>query len=270
MPQPRGVAGLLAGFGLPFEGLGLLRRERRLWGPAAVPFLLSLLAVAGALMGIVSQEAALRGAIASVLPWPEAGAWYSWLWVGPARTASWLAAGLLFLAAAALALVAAFLLASLVAAPFHELLSRRVETVTTGGVVEAEASGLRAVLGDALRALADEARRLALFAAVLAVVLALGLVPGGALVAPVLLTAFTVTFLPLEYAGYSLDRRRLSFGQKRGWLAHHRAVTLGYGGAAFLLCAVPGLNLLAMPVLVVSGTLLALRHPPDPPQERAG
>ena len=42
---------------------------------------------------------------------------------------------------------------------------------------------------------------------------------------------------------------------------------LGYGSAAFLTCLIPGLNLLAMPVLVVGGTLLALRHPPAPSAE---
>jgi uncharacterized protein involved in cysteine biosynthesis len=36
----------------------------------------------------------------------------------------------------------------------------------------------------------------------------------------------------------------------------------GFGSAAFVCCFVPGLNLLVIPVLVVAGTLLAMRHPP--------
>jgi uncharacterized protein involved in cysteine biosynthesis len=36
---------------------------------------------------------------------------------------------------------------------------------------------------------------------------------------------------------------------------------VGFGVAAFATFAIPGLNFLAMPVLVVSGTLLALRTP---------
>ena len=37
---------------------------------------------------------------------------------------------------------------------------------------------------------------------------------------------------------------------------------VGFGAAAFASFAVPGLNFLAMPVLVVAGTLLALRIGP--------
>jgi uncharacterized protein involved in cysteine biosynthesis len=37
---------------------------------------------------------------------------------------------------------------------------------------------------------------------------------------------------------------------------------VGFGAAAFVICLVPGLNLLLIPGLVVAGTLLALRHPP--------
>ena len=87
---------------------------------------------------------------------------------------------------------------------------------------------------------------------------------GGQLLAGPALTLFTISFLPLDYAGYALDRRRLSFQERRRWLATHRPAALGFGAAAFALCAVPILNLLAMPGLVVGGTLLALRHPPQP------
>jgi len=41
---------------------------------------------------------------------------------------------------------------------------------------------------------------------------------------------------------------------------------LGYGATAFVAFLVPGLNVLALPVLVASGTLLALRTPLPPPQ----
>ncbi len=38
---------------------------------------------------------------------------------------------------------------------------------------------------------------------------------------------------------------------------------LAFGGLAFLVSLVPGLNFLALPVLVVAGTLLVLRLPPE-------
>ncbi len=53
-----------------------------------------------------------------------------------------------------------------------------------------------------------------------------------------------------------------------GYLTHLRVVRDTLSGpvvfGAFLVCLVPGLNLLAMPVLVAGGTLLALRYQPEP------
>ena len=154
--------------------------------------------------------------------------------------------------------------AYLLAAPFHDVLSRRVEELETGGVREAEGEGLGDAARDALRSVLEEGRRLGFFVGVSALLFALfWLVPGGQLVAPPAMTLFAIFFLPLEYASYTLDRRRLSFREKRDWLRRNSPVTLAYGGAAFALCAVPLLNGLAMPVLVVGGTLLVVRHGPD-------
>ena len=59
------------------------------------------------------------------------------------------------------------------------------------------------------------------------------------------------------------------FAERRRWLWRRRSATLGFGLAAFLTCLVPGLNFLAMPVLVVAGTLLVLRHGPEPGEGEA-
>ncbi len=88
------------------------------------------------------------------------------------------------------------------------------------------------------------------------------LVPGAQLVTGPALVVITVFFLPLDYASYTLDRRRLPFAGKRRWLLAHKNVMVGFGLAAFLTFGIPGLNFLAMPVLVVAGTLLALRLEP--------
>ena len=68
--------------------------------------------------------------------------------------------------------------------------------------------------------------------------------------------------LPLDYASYTLDRRRLTFAEKRQWVFERIPTMVGFGSGAFLVCLVPGFNFVAMPVLVVSGTLLCLAQPP--------
>ena len=254
-----------AGFGLPLEGARLLLRERELWGPALVPFLLSLAAFAVAIAAVVAYAASLWGLATDWMPALEAARWYAWLWVGPARLALAVLGALLFLALAGACLVAAFLLASVLAAPFHDALSARVERIVTGALDDRSSPGVAGVLRDGLRSVREELRRLAFFAAVAGPLLVLGLlVPGAQLVSGPALFTFTLFFLPLDYASYTLDRRRLDFRAKRRWLLARPPVMLGFGLAAFLACAVPLLNLLAMPLLVVAGTLLALRHPPAP------
>jgi CysZ protein len=76
------------------------------------------------------------------------------------------------------------------------------------------------------------------------------------------LVGLTIVFLPLDYAGYVLDRRHLPFRARRAWLRANLSAVLGFGSAAFLVCMVPGLNLLLLPALVTGGTLLVLRAPP--------
>lgn len=255
------IGSAASSFALPVEGARLLLREPELRRVAAVPVALSAVALVGALTAFVSFAPGLHEWILELLPQLEAGAWYTWLWVGPGRALFWVLEKLLFVALGGLCAVAALLVASVAAAPFHEILSRRVERLATGGVEELSEEGISGATRDGLRAVREELRRLFFFLAGWALLTAFGIViPGGQLVAPFALTLFTTLFLPLDYASYVFDRRQVSFARKRAWLRRHLGAALGFGGAALLLCAVPGVNLLAMPVLVVSGTLLALRH----------
>jgi CysZ protein len=229
------------GAGLALEGASLLMRERRLWPLASVPAALSLLAVGLALAGVVAFAGELSALASGWLPRPAAKHWTEWLWIGPARGLLGLVGLALFLALAAACVVAAWLLAT----------------------DAASAAGLLETLREGGRALREELRRLGFF---LAVGLPLGLVglaiPGAQLATGPALALFTLLFLPLEYASYALDRRRLSFAEKRRWILEHAPTMIGFGAAALLACLAPGLNLLAMPALVVGGTLLCLRHPP--------
>lgn len=269
-PGPtRGLAGFVAGFALPLRGVGLLWRERSLRSAAAVPFLFSLFALAAAVWAIVAWGPEFHGLTGSWFPELRAARWYAWLWVGPLLGIFSVARWLLVVAAAAFCAVMAFLLASVAAAPFHEVLSQRVERLVTGSVVEVDLAWSQ-ILGDGLRAVLEDLRRLVIFVA-----LQVGLGVGGFFLTPLapifaaLALLTTLFFLPLDYSSYLLDRRRvLRFREKRNWLWRRAAPVLGFGSAAFAVSVIPGLNFIAMPVLVIGGTLLALRFPPTPEAER--
>jgi CysZ protein len=194
------------------------------------------------------------------MPTPVATDWLSWLWVAPARLGLGLLAVALLLAAAAVCLAVAFALANLLASPFHDALAARVERLVTGCEPGGAAAGKSSVFLDAARALREELRRTLFFAGIAVPIAALGwlLPPAQLLTAPALF-GLMLWFLPLDYSSYCLDRRRYSFAQKRRWLRAHAPASLGFGAAALLVFLIPGANLVAMPLLVVGGTLLALR-----------
>jgi CysZ protein len=227
-----------------------------------VPLLLSIAALGAAVGGVAGFAGELWAFATAWLPAVPAGAGWSWLWILPAQLARAALGALAFAALCGTLLVAALLAANLAASPFLAALSRRVEEVVAGAAREDEPGFWAAIRGGG-RAVLDELRRLAFFLGLQLAILAVGvLVPGGQILAPPAMTLATLLFLPLDSASPALDRRRLRFRDKRRWVLDQPALMLGYGAAAFLVCLVPGLNLLAMPVLVAGGTLLVLRHPP--------
>jgi uncharacterized protein involved in cysteine biosynthesis len=254
------LAELAAGFRLPWTGARLLLRERRLWAPALVPLLLSLGAFAAAVSALVAFAGPLHRALTAWMPVPVASDGLSWLWVGPARLGLALLGMALFLAAAAIGLAVVYGLAGLLASPFHDALAARVERLVTGREPGPAATGPGGMLRDAARALREELRRMLFFASRALPLAALGwLLPPAQLVTAPALLGLTLWFLPLDYASYCLDRRRFSFAQKRRWLRARAPSSLGFGAAALLAYLIPGANLVVMPLLVVGGTLLALR-----------
>ena len=144
---------------------------------------------------------------------------------------------------AGVSLLVSFLVASILASPFLDALALRVEEIETGEVVDRSASGVTGIGADALRAARGELSRVVFFLIVVGILMALGvLIPGAQLITGPLIVGFAIFFLPLDYASYTLDRRCLSFRERRHWLMSNKPTVVGFGSAAFLICALPGLN----------------------------
>jgi uncharacterized protein involved in cysteine biosynthesis len=259
------AAGFRAGASLLPRALGLLRRRRELWAPAVVPALLTALCLGLAAAGVYSNAGELLGAITDAFPSFEAGAWYSWLWIGPAKLLLFVLRYLLFAVALAVALVLGLVVATLLSSPVLDVLSQRVERLAVGTAAgDDERLSSAGLVRDALTALGNEARRLGFFAVLWLAISALGvLLPFGPVLAPIALAGVAIAFLPLEYSGFALDRRRVSFASRRAWLGAQRAKAVGFGATGFAIGLVPGLNFLLLPVLIVAGTLLVLERPPE-------
>lgn len=256
------VSGFISGMKLLFQGMGLLLSKRSLWLLAAIPVTLCVLALSLAGYAVFHNAELIFEGLTSGLPAFEVQSWYQWLWLGPLKLLVMLAGYLLFALFSGLSLVLALLVANVASAPFLDALSQRVERVIAGEAVGDGELGFSAIFADAGRTISNEVQRLLLFVGFW-LVISLGgvLIPGGQLLAPPLLMLFTAVFLPLDYAGHAMDRRRISFARRRQWVSQNFATMLGFGSMALGISLVPGLNLLLLPTMVVAGTLLVLRHP---------
>ena len=247
--------GLLGGAGRVWAAARLLRRERSLWLWCALPFAINVALFTLAIAVFVGWAyeplvEVLRAALATGAP----EAWYQWLWLGPLRALGWLVQWLVILLVAVLVYFLFTTVGSVLASPFLDVLSQRVERIHTGSAAAQGAGGVRG----ALHVLVEDAKRTIFFAMGVVLLLALGLVPGLQPVSALALLLYSALFLSLDYTAYLLDRREVPFRARRAWLWQNRRPLLGFGAAALGTFVVPGLNFLALPVLVTAGTLLAL------------
>ncbi len=240
---PRG--GLLA----PLKGWSFLWRHRGLLPLALAPFLINLGLFALFLWLGYSR---LGGWVRSFLPLEQ-----GWWWV----LVYYLLAALvgLFLLAAQVYLFA--VVGGIIASPFLEALTRRVEALAAP---DAPAGWSQAgVLSELARVAGQACKRLLLYAAVMLLIFLLNLLPVlGSLLYAVLALVATCLFLALEFLDYPLDRRGLSLRQKLGYLRGLGLRGLCFGAAVCLLGLVPLVNLLLLPLGAVGGTLLYLDSPP--------
>jgi len=219
------------------EGLRLLAAQPRLWTLALGPFAISL----ASLVAIAATAVALRGHLL-----PADGAFRPVLSVATAI---------------AVPIVCYFLflpVASLVAAPFNDAISARVEEILTGRAPQA---GEPTTAAGVVRSLVHQARTFARWVVLAIAVLAasvglpgigslVGLVGGGYLAAR--FAGWDAIDTPLSRWGWSYDER-LAFLRRR------RALCLGTGTVVAVALALPVLNALAMPLAAAAGTVLAVK-----------
>ncbi len=246
------------------EGVAFLRRAPSLWPLAIVPVALALFFVGIAVSVFWTHLDLVRTTWQDLLPVLEATDWWTWIWVGPGRALFWFVGWLAVVISFAVTLIGSLFIANLLSAPFLDRLSERVEGMA-GGATRAPGENM-GVVRETLRSFGAELQRLGFLAGLwISLTLAGFIFPGAHLITGPLLVAATVLFLPLDYAGFALDRRGLPFRERRHWLWENLSTMGGFGGVAFAASLVPGLNLLIAPVLVTAGTLLVVRMMPQEP-----
>lgn len=241
----------------------MLRRERSLWPWVLVPFVLNLVAFGLAAAAFVANLDTVAGPLERVLAVPAPEHWYGYLVAAP----FWLLAALvrlvLLVAFGVLIYFTFTALGGVIAAPFLDVLSERVEQLARGATT-GQAPGLAATLRRSVRSVLEEGKRVGFLLGLQAALLLVGLVPGLQPVAAVASLSAAALFLPLVYTGFALDRRGVRFGDRRRWVMRHPFEMLSFGGVALLLFVLPGVSFLCLPWLVSAGTLFVLELWPEP------
>lgn len=215
-------------------GFAYVLRHPRLWPLALFPAVLAIACVVG---GAGLGWYAIPYVENALVPGPgKAAEEYGFLitftvWVGL------LVAGMVTGLAAAL----------LLSAPILELLSRRVEAMLQGRVIE-RGGGLRWEIAQSFRG------ALYFLLATPGVVL-LSLIP---LVGPPMGALWGAYALSFQQTDVPLARRGLDFAARRAWHRRWRAESIGFGLAGLFTLLIPFANLLVTPALAVGGTLLVL------------
>jgi len=236
-----------------FSGVGLLFRGLRVWGTAPRLMLLGMipaLVVAAILVaGVIALGLNLETIAAAITPFAEA-------WDEPFRTGSRLVAAAALLTVSVLIVIYTFTTITLIVGqPFYEMIWGHVER-RFGPLPENPLTFWQSFW----RGIGAGLRMLVPTVLVGLMLFLLGFVPlVGQILVPLAGAVIGGWYLTVELTGLAFDGRGMSLRQRRVALRSHRAITLGFGAATYLVFLIPLGAVIMMPAAVAGATLLARR-----------
>jgi len=169
---------------------------------------------------------------------------------------SWL---IWFLASIIVAFVLFYLftiVANIIASPFNAVLSIKVEESLIGRPLVSNSS-FWLVLP---RALWRELSKLMYLLPRMLGLLLISVIPVVNAVAPFLWILFSAWMMAVQYTDYAADNNEVSFSELRQRLARKRVDSVLFGLPAYLVLAIPLVNLILLPVAVAGGTVFWVKN----------
>ncbi|MCE5230081.1 EI24 domain-containing protein [bacterium] len=236
------TSNFMRGAGDVWRGTSLILGRPRLWIWILIPFVLN-----AALFGLIAWGA-WYFAWDRISHMIGSGFWWDMLgWI--ISVAIWIM----------LAIFVIFLfvpIGALIALPFNDILSEKVEIILTGSTVD-ESISIRSLARSIAVGTKTGLRLTLVTLSLLIPVLLLNFIPviGNALSVG-LSAAITIRFLALEFTSYSMDRRYYDYRRREEFMRRNRARAVGLGAMAWVLMLIPVVNALFIPVSAVAGTIL--------------
>jgi CysZ protein len=240
------VSDFVTGFRYFGQGFGILGRRPKLLLVGMIPVVLTAAILLGGMIALVANIDHLA---ALVTPFAKN-------WSSGERLVARFAAGFALVGAAVLLGLVGFTAVTLaVGGPFYENIAERIEDdlrITTGHLDLSWWSQFLTGLRDGIVLLL----RSLLFTIPLFLA---GFVPFvGQSVVPVLVALTTAWFMALEVVAVPFYRRGIGLRGRTAMIRRRRMLALGLGLPAVLLCMIPLLAIVVMPVAFAGGVLLAL------------
>ncbi len=233
--------------GSPFyiwKGASFLLHHSKLWKYAAAPISISILVLGGSYF-------LLYYLVRKVLSGLPHEGWIS----------GFLYYAVFIVVAVVLSIIFFFIFTRIVlavSAPFNELISQKTEELVRG-VYSTTPFSVVGLLRDSVRALSHALKILFLYIVLFLATLMLLLIPG---LGQVLFTGVSAILSSVVYAydylSYPLDRRKLSWSEKKSFFRSHLRAMLGFGFGNLAMASIPLVNIFFVPAAVVGGTLMVL------------
>lgn len=243
--RPGTVFGILRGVRYAFNGLIVVLTRPALWPYLIGPFLVTFVLFAIGAWGAWSFVGwAFDTAYA---PSPDTGPW----------SAAWWRVAELLLRIWAIAIVAVglYFASSILATPFNDALSQKVETLRLGPF--SKPFSWATLFGDLSQSVVHSLLSLLLWATILVASTLLNVVPiFGTLAALVIDTVATALFISREAMDGCLSRRRMSFSHKLLVVRQLWPVFLGFGVVGSAVVWIPFVNLAVVPLSIAGCTML--------------
>jgi len=242
------------------EGFALMARHKRLWLIGMLPALLAFVLVTGAIILIGVWAGDL---VAWATPFADE-------WDPATRDGLRLASTVvLMLAVIGVAVITFSAITLLIGGPFYEYIAEQIEDRIGNKPPGYHASWPRMFV----RGLRDSALLVSLSVVLTLPLFCLSFVPlVGQTVIPVVAACVGGWILAMELVGVPFHRRGLRLGDRYRALRTRPGLALGFGVPTYLLCAIPLVAIVVIPVATAGGTLLAravLNGGPPYPTRRA-
>ncbi len=230
------------GLGCFSQGMSLIAKPG-LRQYVLIPFLINAVVLSVFIVYGLAQYDRWMAQVAASLP-----AWAGFL--------SWIIGVLALLVGIAVLLYGFLIIGNIIAAPFNAILAVKVEEYLLGRPLTSSIP-FSVVL---VRAIGREIVKLLYYVPRVLGLLLLSFIPVLNALAPFLWLGFGAWMMAIQFADYSADNNGISFTELRRRMSQNKVDALLFGLLAYVLVAIPLLNLILIPAAVAGGTVFWINH----------